>query len=447
MDPLLLLCSVILIALVMTWIIPAGQYERVSNSQTGVATVVPGSYKSLPSRPVGLEGLLLSIPAGLIRAADVVFFVLLAGAALTVIDLTGAIGAILNTLTKYLARRQLLVVPIVSLLFLFGGASYSMNDEIIAFIPLMCALMRRLQLPNEMAVAASFGSAIVAGAFSPFNTFLLGISQPLLGLPLFSGFAFRGIVFIIAVFTWMAFLIVKAARMRTSEANTEQNVESQTQTPGSATGLRQYIVLLILNVGLAMLIVGAIRWSWELKQFSAVFVGTAILAGIAGGLKARGTSEAFAEGLRRVALAAVLVGVARAVSVILEEGRVLDTITELIFRPLQHAAGSATAALMLVAQSLLNLPIPSDSGKALLALPILGPLSDLLHISRQVVASSYEYCTLGSMITPTYGAFLGMLNLAGVSYTKWVRFVAPAFLILLAIAGVALVVAVQIGLR
>src|SRR5215475_3294707 len=115
MDPLLLLGSVILVAVALTWIMPAGQYERVGNSQMGAATVVPGSYKRLPSHPVGLGGLLLSVPAGLFHAAEIIFYVFLAGAALTVVEFTGAIGAILDDLTKYVARHQLLVLPIVSL--------------------------------------------------------------------------------------------------------------------------------------------------------------------------------------------------------------------------------------------------------------------------------------------------------------------------------------------
>ena len=448
MDPLLLLGSFILVAVVLTWIIPAGQYDRVENSQTGTASVVPGSYKRLPSHPVGFGGLLLSIPAGLARAADIIFYVFLAGAALTVVELTGAIGAILDDLTKYLARRQLFVLPIVSLLFLFGGAAYSMSEEIIAFIPLLCALMRRLKLPNTMAVAVSFGSATVAAAFSPFNTFLLGISQPALGLHLFSGFAFRCVFFVIAIFAWMAYLILKAARMRgIPDVTAEVIPEVEKKAHPAATGARQYLVLLILNGGLAVMIVGAILWSWETSQFSALFIGIAVLAGIAGGLKLRGTSEAFAEGLRRVALAAFLAGFARAVSVILEDGKILDTITEILFRPLQHVAGSGTAVSMLVAQSLLNLPMPSDSGKAMLALPILSPLADLLHISRQIVASSYQYCTLGGLINPTYGAFLAMLALARVPYTKWLRLVVPVYLILFAVCIVALVVGVRIGLQ
>lgn len=448
MDPLLLLSSIILFAAALTWIIPAGQYERLSDARSGAITVVPGSYKYVPSHPVGLGGLLLSIPTGLIRAASIIFYVLICGAALTVVEQTGSIGATLDVVTKYLARRQLLVLPVVSLLFLFGGAAYSMSEEIIAFIPLLCVLMRRLRLPNTMAVAVSFGSASVAAAFSPFNTFLLGVSQPLLGLPLFSGFAFRSVVCIIAISTWLAYLLVQAARMRAlPNSFGECNAGIKTQGDAQAMSARHYLVLIILNVGLALMILGAMRWSWDLNEFSALFIAVGVLAGIAGGLKLRGTSEAFAEGLRRVALAAFLIGVARAVSVILEQGKILDTITELLFRPLQHVAGTGNAVLMLVSQSLFNFPMPSDSGKAMLALPILGPLADLLHISRQVVALSYQYCTLLGFINPTYGAFLAMLALARVPFKEWVRFMLPVYLILFGVSAGAIIVAVWIGLH
>jgi len=448
MDPLLLLGSIILFAAALTWIIPAGQYERISDSQSGAITVVPGSYKYVHSHPVGLGGLLLSIPIGLAKAASIIFYVLICGAALTIVEQTGSIGATLDVVTQYLAARQLMVLPAVSLLFLFGGAAYSMSEEIIAFIPLLCVLMRRLRLPNTMAVAVSFGSATVAAAFSPFNTYLLGVSQPVLGLPLFSGFAFRSVVFIIAISSWLAYLMSKAARMRavlnsTCEAATDTSVSGEART----MSVRHYLVVIILNAGLALMILGAMRWSWELNQFSALFIAIGVLAGIAGGLKLRGTSEAFAEGLRRVALAAFLAGVARAVSVILEQGMILDTITELLFRPLLHVTNAAIAVMMLVSQTLLNFPMPSDSGKAMLALPILGPLSDLLHISRQVVALSFQYCTFMGFINPTYGAFLAVLALARVSYKEWIRLMLPISLILFGISVGAVIIAVWIGLQ
>jgi len=323
-----------------------------------------------------------------------------------------------------------------------------MSEEIIAFIPLLCALMRRLKLPNTMAVAVSLGSASVAGAFSPFNTYLLGISQPMAGLPLFSGFTYRSVVFVISILVWLGYLMWQAHRI--SAAQQLQILVQETAKP--ADYLRRmkkshYLVLLILNGGLAVMILGAVVWSWDLNQFCALLIAVSVLAGLAGGLKLRGTSEAFAEGLRRVALAAVLVGVARAVSVILEHGLILDTITEMLFRPLHHLPRAATGVMMFVSQSALTFPMPSQAGQAMLALPILIPLADLLHVSRQVVVYAYQYSSLTScVITPTYGAMLAMLAVAQVSFTKWLRFILPIYLILSTISAVAIMIAIQMGL-
>jgi uncharacterized ion transporter superfamily protein YfcC len=449
MDPLLLLGAILIVAVALTWVIPAGQYERSSDSQNGRTQVVPDSYKRVPPHPIGLGGLLLAIPDGLDRAAPIVFFVLLAGAALTVVEMTGAVSAVLDSLAKYFVRRPLLILPLISLLFLFGGASYAMSEEIIAFIPLLCALMRRLRLPNTMAVAVSLGSASVASTYSPFNTYALGISQPMAGLQLFSGYAFRSVVFAVAIPTWLGYLTWQAYRMGTAHQIVPDD-ERKTWASGDLprTNPRDYLVLVILNVGLAVMIVGAILWSWDLRQFCAVLIAVGVLAGLAGGLKLRGTSEAFAEGFRRVALAAVLVGVARSVSVILETGMVLDTITVMLFQPLHRMPAAASGVMMLVAQSVLNFPMPSMSGQAMLALPILVPLADLLHISRQVVVLTYQYASLTSdVIAPTYGGMLAMLTVAQVPFTKWLRFMLPIYLILFTISATAIVIAVGIDLQ
>ena len=448
MDPLILLGCMIILAAALTWVVPAGQYKRSPNTQDSLVQVLPGSYMRVPRQPVGIGGVLLAIPQGLEKAASIVFYVLLAGAALTVVEATGAVTATLDSLAKYFVRRPIFILPVVSLLFLFGGASYSMSEEIIAFIPLLCALMRRLKLPNTMAVAVSLGSASVAGAYSPFNTYLLGISQPMAGLRLFSGFSYRSVVFAIAILTWLGYLMWQAYRISAVQQPEISEAPTVKHSAHWRMNSRHYLVLLILNGGLAVMIVGAISWSWDLNQFCAVLIAIGVLAGLAGGLKLRGTSEAFAEGFRRVALAAVLVGVARAVSVILEQGLILDTITELLFRPLHHIPRAATGVMMLVSQSALNFPMPSQSGQAMLALPILVPLADLLHVSRQVVVLVYQYATLNcTMITPTYGALLAMLAVAQVSFTKWLRFILPIYLILFMISATAIVVAIHVGLN
>ena len=448
MDPVVLLGCILVVAAALTWVVPAGQYKRTSNSEgDALAQVVPGSYVRVPRHPVGVGGVLESIPQGLERAASIVFYVLLAGAALTVVEATGAVASALDALAKYFVRRPIFILPVVSLLFLFGGASYGMSEEIIAFIPLLCALMRRLKLPNTMAVAVSLGSASVAGTYSPFNTYLLGISQPMAGLPLFSGFWYRSMVFVLATLTWLGYLMRQAYRTSVDQQGETFEPQAVEASDHSRINNHHYLVLLILNAGLAIMIVGAIVWSWDVNQFCAVFIAIAVLAGLAGGLKLRGTSEAFAEGLRRVTLAAVLVGVARAVSVILEQGLILDTITEILFRPLHHISRLATGVMMLASQSALNFPMPSQAGQAMLGLPILIPLADLLHVSRQVVVLVYQYATLTSdVIAPTYGGMLAMLAVAQVPFTKWLRFILPIYLILFAISAVAIVVAIHVGL-
>src|SRR5260370_21215285 len=198
MDPLLLIGSIIVLGAILTWVLPAGRFDRKTDPQTHRTIVVPGSYKSVAQHSVGPWGALVAITTGLVEAGEVVFFVLLAGGALTVVDATGAIGNLLNHLLWRFGGHPLLVLGLASILFLIGGASNSMYEEILAFLPLLCALARRLGLNHEMALAISVGTASVAAVFSPFNTFTLGISQTIAHFTLFSRFALRSASLIFA---------------------------------------------------------------------------------------------------------------------------------------------------------------------------------------------------------------------------------------------------------
>src|SRR5689334_10759758 len=290
MDPILLVGSVIVLAAALTWILPAGRFERVRDS-SGRTLVVPGSYKNVPRTPVGPWGVLTSAPDGLIEAADVVFYVFLAGAALTVVEATGAIGGTIDRLARRFAKRPILILILASLLFLVGGASYSMYEETIAFIPLLAALTRRLGIPGEVAVGISVGTSSIAQNFSPVDTFHLGIGQRMAELPLFSGAAFRSVVFVLAIAIWGGYLAWYARRFRGAPRLAEADaVAGLRQRPRYADAA----VLATLNAGIVALLLGAIFLHWELRHFAAVFVGVGWVAGLAGGLGWRGTAEQFA---------------------------------------------------------------------------------------------------------------------------------------------------------
>jgi len=449
LDPLLLIGSIIVLAAILTWVLPAGQFERTTDPQTHRTIVVPGSYKSVARQPVGPWGALVSVPEGLLEAAEVVFFVLLAGGALTVVEGTGAIGSLLNHLMGRFGDRPLLVLGIASILFLIGGASNNMYEEILAFIPLLCALTRRLGLNHEMALAISVGTAVVAAVFSPFNTFTLGISQPMAQVPLFSGFAFRSVVFVLAIGVWGGYLAWYALRFRVEAAPEDHAAATQAAAVHAGKWKSSDIwVLVVMNAGMAAMILGGVFLHWELLHFSAIWVLMALVAGLAGGLGWRGTSEQFAEGLRRMAVAAALVGFARSISVVLRNGLILDTIANALFSPLRHLSLSLCAAAMLVSESVLAFPMPSDSGRAMMSLPVTIPLADLLGLSRQMVVVAFQYSGLVSgLLTPTAGAFLAMLALAGVSYGRWIRFVMVPFALLFALALAAIVAGVKLGIQ
>jgi uncharacterized ion transporter superfamily protein YfcC len=446
MDPLILLGSIIVLAAIMTWILPAGRFSRIRDPHTGRTLVVPGSYVHVERNRIGPWGALQSIPQGLTEAADVVFFVLLAGAAITVVEATGAITNFLNRMMRRLGHRPLLVLGIVSILFVLGGASENMYEEILAFIPVLCLLMRRLDVDRVMALGVSVGTASVAGVFSPFNTFTLGISQPMAELRMFSGFAFRSVFFVLALTIWGAYLGWYALRHKSHVDAPHEETEQLGETEKWAT--RDIWVLAVMNGGMVVIVLGGIFLDWGLRQFSAVFVLMGMLAGWAGGLGWRDTSQQFAEGLRRMALAAALVGFARAISVVLANGLILDTIANALFSPLRHLPLAASAATMLVSESILSFPMSSDSGKAMMSLPILLPLGDLLGISRQMVVIAYQYSSLvASLITPTAGALLAMLLIAKVSYGRWLRFIAIPFTLLFALSVVGMVVGVKLGIQ
>jgi uncharacterized ion transporter superfamily protein YfcC len=301
-------------------------------------------------------------------------------------------------------------------------------------------------LDSVMALAVSVGTASVAAIFSPFNTFTLGISQPMAELPLFSGFTFRLVFFVLALAIWGGYLVWYARRCKVAVEAAGAD-EAEGTDAGSWTA-RHLLVLLVMNGGLVVIVLGGSFLSWGLREFSAVFVVMAVLAGACGGLGWRGTTNHFAEGLRRMALAASLIGFARAISVVLANGLILDTIANALFSPLRHLPLGLSAVMMFVSESILGLPMSSDSGRAVMSLPVLLPLADLLGMSRQMAVIAFQYGSLvSSLMTPTAGALLAMLVIAKVSFGKWLRFMAIPFMLLFTLGVIAMIVGVKIGVQ
>jgi uncharacterized ion transporter superfamily protein YfcC len=217
---------------------------------------------------------------------------------------------------------------------------------------------------------------------------------------------------------------------------------------GDGAGARTGIVLGLVLAAFVLLVLGILRLGWGFDELSAVFFAMGLAAGLVAGLGWSGTAEAFVTGFRSMAGAAMLVGFARAIYVALDEGQILDTVVHGLFTPIANLPVTASAIGMMVAQTILHVPVPSVSGQAVLTIPILVPVSDLLGLSRQVTVLSYHYgAGLCEILTPTNGALMAVLAAAGVPFERWIRFVVPLWGVLFVLGGVAVMLGIATGLR
>jgi uncharacterized ion transporter superfamily protein YfcC len=440
-SPFVLLVACILLAALLTWVLPAGRYERRLDAATGRDVVVPGTYARVESRPVGPFQAIVSIPKGIAAAADVVALVFLIGGAFAVIEQTGALRRAVHALAAAVEGREALVIPVSTLAFAAGGATQNMGEEIIALVPVLLLLSRGLGFDALTAAAMSIGAAIVGAAFSPVNPFQVLIAQKVAQLPPGSGWGFRTVVLAIALVLWIW------GTWRYAISHREPAIALELPAKDPARDRRLDLILLLTAGALAMVPVGLQVLGWGFDELSAMFVIVGVVAGLVAGMGLRGTAHAFTAGFSAMTGAALLIGFAKAISVVLEQGAVLDTIVSNLVAPLDQLPPAASAIGMMGVHVAVHVPVPSVSSQAVLTMPILVPLSDLLGIARQVTVLAFQYgAGLCEMITPTNGSLMAVLAAAGVPFGRWMRFAVPLFGVLFILGAAAVAAAIAIGL-
>jgi len=338
--------------------------------------------------------------------------------------------------------KESYIIIIISIAFATGCALENMQEEIIALIPVLLILTNSLGFKPMVTVSMSVGPAFIGSSFSPINPFQVGIAQKIAELPLLSGSGFRMIFLVIALAIWIFWTIRYAYKTKTDP------------TIPSNHGLveefdfRSYLILALVLLTFGLITFGILKLHWDFNQLSAAFFIMGIVVGLVGKLGINGTAKAFISGFREMTYAALLIGFARAIYVVLEDGSIIDTIVYSIFTPIESLPVQFSAIGMMVAHVLIHIPVPSVSGQAVLTMPLLVPLSDLIGLSRQVTVLAYQFgAGLTDLVTPTNGALMALLAAAGVSYDEWFKFIIKKYLILLGLGALAMVIAIKIGLQ
>ena len=210
---------------------------------------------------------------------------------------------------------------------------------------------------------------------------------------------------------------------------------------------RHKLVALMTLAALGAMVYGIAFPKWYILELGAIFLALALFAGLAGGLGANGTAKRFAEGAAELASTALLIGFARSIALILEDGQVLHTIVNGLSAPLLLMGAELAAVGMLAIQLVINLFIPSGSGQAFVTMPLMAPIGDLVGVTRQTAVLAFQFGDgFANMIVPTNPVLMGILGIAGIPYDRWLRFVAPLLLKLFVAGSITLVIAVSINL-
>ena len=463
---LVLLFGMVVAALLLSWVLPAGSFERVENA-AGRMQVVPGSFETTP----GVErqsplSVFTAIPKGFSAAHEIIFFVFIIGGAFAVLRKTGAVDAALGRMLDRLGHRPFWLVAGAMLVFAVGSSTIGMAEEYLPFVPILIALAYALGYDAVTAVGimtVGYGIGYGVAAINPFTVL---IAQDVAGLQPASGLWLR--LVLLLVFLPIGIHHVWRYAQRVGDDPSSSLVadveppegargapEAETRGPAGGGGAdypemttTHRWVLITVGVFLVVLVYGLSRWHWYLVEMGALFVAMTIVLAAIARLDPDRTAVEFGKGAAELTVTALMIGVARAIQVVLDEGGVVDTIVHGISVPLQELPGALSAVGMFFVQSLANLFIPSGSGQAYVTMPIMAPLADLVGVSRQVAVLAYQFGDgFTNILVPTNAVLVGILAMAAIPYDRWLKFILPFMVKVWVVGSVVLAVAVAIGYR
>jgi uncharacterized ion transporter superfamily protein YfcC len=454
-DVFVIVFGLIVLAAILTWVLPGGRYERTEKVVNGVAREVvdPESYTTEASNPQSL-GIFTAPVKGFLRLSDIIAFIFLVGGSFFVLNETGAITAGIHKMVKALKGKEFLIIPAVMLVFSVFGAAFGMCEEAIPFALIFVPMAIALGYDSLVGVSLTFLAAGVGFAGAFLNPFTLQIAQGLAGVQTVSGWQYRVVVWAISTAVTIAWVMIYAARIKKDPKRSimydidqarREEIEAQQAEVGDFTW-RHGVVLSVLAAVIVLMVVGVVRWEWFIVEIAGLFVAMGVVAGALSGMDPNRLAKAFLEGCRDIAGAALIVGFAGGILEILEAGNIMDT--------LLHGVGTVTANLpplvsawtMYAAQLGLNFFIPSGSTKAALTMPLMAPLADLSGITRQTAVLAYQFGDgFTNMIIPTSGVTVGTLALAKIPFEKWFRWNLPMQVMFIVMSLVFLVWPVMTG--
>ncbi|TWT08028.1 YfcC family protein [Planococcus sp. CPCC 101016] len=447
-DVYVILFGFLLLAFLASYILPAGTYERAEVN--GIMQVVPNSFQYIDTESLSIMDVFTSIQVGLAGAGGIIFLIIIVGGIIRVIEHTGAISSGIHSLIqKSKGNHNLLIFTFCSIFALISSLGVAPNLAI-AFVPIGIMLARTLKLDPIVGVSMVFLGAYAGFSGGVFDPVVTVMGQTIAGLPLFSGALYRMVIFVAFLSVTIAYICIYAKKVRQDPSKSLMGADSFKDHPEEKeidatarfTNAHKVIILLFF-VTIGGFLYGALQLDWSINELSAVF----LMLGIAVALVAKITPNQFVKvfmgGASQVMYGALLVGVAGAIIVLLDQAQVVDTIVNGVVAALINFTPVVSMVLLYGFNLVFNGIITSGTGQAAIVMPIMVPIGDMLEVTRQSTFITFKMGdAVTNIITPLSGTLMACLAIAKVSYVKWVKFVFPLLLIWVVLGGVFVAAAV-----
>ena len=437
-----------IVAVLLTWIIPSGEFERVKDEVSKQSIIIPGTFKYIENNPISFLQIPVYIMKGLAKASDIVFLVIIVGGAFNIIIETGMFQNFAGRLTKVFSNKEVLIIPAFSTIFALACTTMGVNT-FIGFAPIAVIIARSIGYDAIVGVSmVALGGAIgfSTGTFNPFTT---GVAQSIAGLPIFSGLGYRFVCLVVFLIVTNIYIIWYAKKVK---ANPEASVVYEMEQENKKLEVsekqhdkiegKHYLVLLVVIACFVLLVYGSQNWKWKLQENAAMFLWMGVLSGFAYGFGPSKIAEEFTKGAKKLVYGALMIGMANGISLILADGKILDTTVQYLGGLLVVLPSHAQAAGMFLMQLLINGLITSGSGQAAATMPIMLPVADIIGITKQTTVLAFNFGDgLSNYILPTSSALMGFIAMVGISYSNWMKFMWKLFLIWTVVGAVLVIVA------
>ncbi len=446
-HPIVLIYVLVILMVVLTWVIPSGEFQRVETKVGGSSRLVtvPGTFHRVAQQPAGLETLLLSPIRGFQDGMLIIVFLFIIGGAFNVINESGAINLAIKRMAAAFSRRprlQPFIIPVLMLVFSVAGSVFGMCEETMPFILIFIPLALSLGYDSIVGVAIPFLGAAAGFAAAAFNPFTVGIAQGLSNLPLYSGLAYRLIAWVIGTAITIAFVMAYAARIKKDPTKSlvYDLDRARTETgPANGTDMAEWnwhhrAVLAVFGLGMVLLVAGILIKEWYIEEIAALFMGMGLVAGFVAGQGPSRIAKNFVAGARDFIGVAFVIACGRAILIVAQDAKILDTMLFSASNFISVFPRIVTAQMMFLTQIVINFFVHSGTAQAALTMPIMAPLSDLVHITRQTTVFAYQLCEFVNPILPTSAVTMGVLGMAKIPWDKWARWFLPLMLILVGLS-------------